>query len=317
MGHPGRAPPRPVPNSPPLRIILERCRACGTRLGEPCAVRRRVITQLPHPRPRIFELEILRYRCTTCRRKVEPEDPFPRHFQFGPLLMARVVHLRMLGLSVAKIAAYLEDAHGVPISPAGVLRMERHTAELSDTTYRKLKEEVRQVPVVGADETGFRIGGANGELWAFTHPNAVVYRIADTRGHTIVDEVLGGFRGTIVRDGWKPYDTLVDAGHQLDLLHVNRWLEQAEVLHRVRPRPLLREVEAELDSAGRPPEGFLRFPDGVRRILREAVLWADAHPEASPRIRRRVARAEYRGVVRHVREGWRDPEAVRIAKELD
>lgn len=316
LGHPGESRPRPIPNSPPLRITLDRCRTCGTRLGEPCAVRRRVITELPQPQPRIFEVEILRYHCTTCRRKVEPEDPFPPHFQFGPLLMARVVHLRMLGLSVAKIAAYLEEAHGVPVAPAAILRMERHAAELFDPTYRELKEEVRQAPVVGADETGFRIGGANGWLWAFTHPRAVVYRIADTRGHAIVDEVLGGYQGTVVRDGWKPYDTLVKAGHQLDLLHVNRWLEQAEVRHRVRPRPLLREVEAELDSAGRPPEEFLRFANGVRRVLREAVFWADAHPEASPRIRRRVARAAFRAMVRLVREDWRDPEAARIAKEL-
>jgi len=173
-GHPGRARPRPVPNSPPLRLTLDRCRDCGTRLGEPCAVRRRVITELPHPQPWIFEVEILRYHCTTCRRKVEAEDPFLRHAQFGPLLMARVVHLRMLGLSVAKIAAYLEEAHGVPITPAAILRMERHTAELFDPTYRVLKDEVRQAPVVGADETGFRIGGENGWLWAFTHPEAVV-----------------------------------------------------------------------------------------------------------------------------------------------
>jgi transposase len=275
-----------------------------------------VITELPHPQPWIFEVEILRYHCTTCRRKVEAEDPFLRHAQFGPLLMARVVHLRMLGLSVAKIAAYLEEAHGVPITPAAILRMERHTAELFDPTYRVLKDEVREAPVVGADETGFRIGGENGWLWAFTHPEAVVYRIADTRGHEVVDEVLGGFRGTVVRDGWKPYDTLLQADHQLDLLHVNRWLEQAEVRHRVQPRPLLREVEAKLDSAGRPPEGFLRFADGVRRILRETVLWADGHPEASKRVRRRVARAAYRAMVRLTKEGWRDPEAARISKEL-
>jgi len=119
-----------------------------------------------------------------------------------------------------------------------------------------------------------------------------------------------------VQDGWKPYDTLVGAGHQLDLLHVNRWLEQAEMRHRVQPRPLLREDEAKLDSAGRPPEEFLRFTDGVRRILRETVLWADAHSEASSRVRRRVARAAHRAMVRLTKEDWRDLEAARISKEL-
>jgi transposase len=230
--------------------------------------------------------------------------------------MSRVVHLRMLGLSVPKIAAYLEEAHGVPVSPAAILRMERHTAELFDPAYRQLSEELRSTPVVGADETGFRIGGQNGWLWAFTYPDGVVYRIADTRGHAVVEDVLGEFEGTVVRDGWKPYDVLTKARHQLDLLHVNRWLEQAEVRHRVQPRPLLREVEPKLDSAGRPPEEFLRFADGARGILRETVLWADAHPEASDRIRRHVAHSASRAMERHIREGWRDPDAARIAKEL-
>ena len=316
LGHRGWFRPRPVPNAPPLRLALERCRHCGTRLGAPASVRRRVITELPPPQPLVFEVEIPRYHCPTCRTKVEPDDPFPRRLQFGPLLMARVVHLRMLGLSVAKIAAYLEEAHAVPITPAAVLRMERHTAELFDPTYRTLRSEVLEAPVVGADETGFRIGGQNGWLWAFTHPKGVVYRIADTRGHAVVDEVLGGYRGTIVRDGWKPYDILVEADHQLDLLHVNRWLEQAEVRHRVQPRPLLEEVEAKLDSAGRPPEEFLRFADGVRRVVRRTVLWSEGHPEASGRVRRQVARAASRAMERLVREAWKDPDAARIAQEL-
>jgi transposase len=315
-GHRGHARPRPIPNAPPMRLTLDRCRDCGTRLGEPCAFRRRVITELPHPQPLIFEVEIARYHCLVCRRKVEPEDPFAPHAQFGPLLTARVIHLRMLGLTVPKIAAYLEEAHGVPVSPAAILRMERHTAELFDPSYRKLAEELRSAPVVGADETGFRIGGANGWLWAFTHPEAVVYRIAGTRGHTVVDEMLGGYRGTVVRDGWKPYDGLSEAGHQLDLLHVNRWLEQAEVRHRVQPRPLLQEVAAKLDSAGRPPEEFLRFADRVRKILRTTVLWAEGHPDAGSRVRRRVACSAQRAMARHVREGWKDPDAARIAKEL-
>lgn len=316
LGHPGRARPRPIPNSPPVQLSLDRCRNCGTRLGAPGSFRIRTITELPTPQPQVFEVVIPRYHCPGCQRKVEPVDPYPEFFPYGPQLVAEVLHLRLLGLSVEKIARFEEEARGIHLSTATILRMERSTAEQFDPTYRALRAEIASTPVVGADETGFRVGGSNGWLWVVTHPNGVVYRIAPSRGHDVVDELLDGYSGTIVRDAYAVYDRLVQAGHQLDLLHANRWIEQAEVRHRIRPRSLLREDPPELTGPGRPPEEFLRFADGVRRILRGTILWADAHPEASLRERRRVASSAYRAISRLVRERWTDPDAARIAATL-
>ena len=315
-GHEGRSRERPVPNSPPLRLSLDRCTDCGTRLGEPFEVRRRTITDLPPPRPRVFEVEIPRYTCPGCHRRVEPRSPYPPHRPFGHALLARVVHLRMLGLSVPKVVDCLQEGHGVEVSPAAVLKMERQAAEAVGPLYEGLKRQVRTVPVVHGDETSFRIGGQNGWMWVFSHPKGVVYRIAPSRGQDVVKEMLDGFKGTLVRDAWDPYDCLTTARHQLDLLHVNRWLERAEWIHRVEPRPLLREAEAKLMSAGRPPEEFLRFADGVRRILRGVIHWSEGHPEASDRLRRRVEWSARRSLTRLLNESWSDPDAVRVGKEL-
>ena len=315
-GHPGRSRERPLPNSPPLRLSLERCGECGTRLGEPFEVRRRTITDLPPPEPRIFDVEISRYTCPGCHRRVEPPCPYPRNRPFGFALMSRVVHLRMLGLSVPKVVDCLREGHGVEVSPAAVLKMERQAAEALGPLYEGLKELVRTVPVVHGDETSFRVGGQNGWMWVFSHLQAVVYRIAPSRGQDVVHEMLDGFEGTLVRDAWDPYDCLTTAKHQLDLLHVNRWLERAEWIHRVEPRPLLRPVEAKLTSAGRPHEEFLRFADGVRRILRGVIQWSEGHADASPRLRRRVEWSARRSLSRLLNEPWRDSDAVRIAKEL-
>jgi transposase len=120
-GHPGGARERPIPNAPPLKLTLERCTDCGTRLGEPFEVRRRTITDLPPPKPLIFDVEIARYNCPGCRQRVEPECPFPRHEQYEFSLIARVVQLRLLGRSTAKIADYFEGAHGVHLYTAAAL----------------------------------------------------------------------------------------------------------------------------------------------------------------------------------------------------
>ncbi len=316
LGHEGRSRERPVPNAPPLKLTLERCTECGARLGEPFEVRRRTITELPPPEPRIFDVEIPRYNCPGCQRRVEPESPYPPYQQYGFTLIARVVQLRLLGLSTSKIVDYFEGAHGVRLSTAAVLKMERWAAESVAPLYETLKAQVPHQPVVHADETKFRIGGENGWLWVFSHPEAVVYRIAPSRGQDVVEEVLHGARGTIVHDGWVPYDIIGTAGHQLDLLHVNRWLEREEILHRLEPRPLLKEVPAKLVSVGRPPEEFLEFANGTRWLLRHAITWSEQHPNAPGRVRREFYRSMRWMMAEHLRRDWREPAAARIAHEL-
>jgi transposase len=264
----------------------------------------------------VFDVEISRYRRPGCHHRVEPPDPFPPHQQFGFVVISRAIHLRMLGLSVAKVVDCLEEAHGVHVSPAAVLKMEHWAAEALGPLYESLKEQVRHVPAVHADETSFRIHGENGWLWVFVHVTAVVYRIAPSRGQDVLREVLEGFEGTLVRDAWDPYNCVTTADHQLDLLHINRWLEWAEVLHRVEPRPMLKVVDAKLTSAGHPPDEFLGFADRLRALLRESVLWIEAHPDASGRARRRIHQGARRALAHLVLHDWRDRDAARISKEL-
>lgn len=316
LGHPGRARRPPEPNAPPLRLSLEKCTGCGAGLGAPFEVRKRTITDLPPPEPLVFEVEIPRYRCPGCHHRVEPPDPFPPHQQFGLVLLSRAIHLRMLGLSVAKVVDCLEEAYGARVSPAAVLKMERWAAEALGPSYEGLKEQVRNVPVVHGDETSFRINGENGWLWVFVHVSAVVYRIAPSRGQEVVREVLQGSEGTLVRDAWDPYNCVTTADHQLDLLHINRWLERAEVLHRLKPRPLLKEVWPQLTSAGPPPEEFLQFADRLRGLLRTTVGWSEDHPRATLVERWRAHLSARRALAQLVRHPWKDWDATRISKEL-
>lgn len=315
-GHRGHARERPIPNSPPEIFTLDRCPDCHTKLRERCDVLSRVITEPPPPQPKIFEVQNERYHCSGCGRRVVAPDPYPPHRHFGFLLSARVVHLRMLGLSIEKVVDCMREGHGVELSSATVLNMERWAANALGPLYERLKEEVRRHDVVQADETKFRVRGENGWMWVFVTLSSVVYRIADTRGQSVVREVLDGYTGTLVSDAWDPYDVVTTAKRQLDNFHVNRWLEHAEIKHRLEPRPLMQDVPPKLTSAGRPPEEFLRFADGVRRILREVILWSESHPEAPGRVRRRVKKSAERAMRRHLNQPWQDEDAVRIAKEL-
>jgi transposase len=315
-GHPGRARERPVPNAPPLRLSLDRCTDCGERLGDPFEVRRRTITDLPPSDPLIFDVEIPRYTCSNCHHRVEPISPFPAHQQYGSSLIGRVVQLRLLGLSAAKIVDYLESAHRIHLTTAAVLKMERRAAESLGPQYEALKAQVPLQPVIHADETKFRIGGENGWMWVFSHPEAVVYRIAPSRGQDVVLEVLEGARGTLVHDGWVPYDIIRTARHQFDLLHANRWLEREEILHGLEPRPLLQEVPAKLTSPGVLPKEFIDFTDKVRWLLRYSIEWSEGHPAAPMAERREFHRSMRWMMVDVLRRKWKDRGAARISDQL-
>lgn len=153
-------------------------------------------------------------------------------------------------------------------------------------------------------------------MWSFSSPTTSLYRIAPTRGQSVAHEVLGDYRGRLGHDAYDAYDTFPHAIHQLDHLHINRWLEVMEIKNRLEPRPLVREVDAKLTRAGHPPDEVLRFADGVRRILRGTILWADAHPEAPGRMGRKARRAAERALARLLREPWRDEDCSRIAGTL-
>jgi transposase len=318
-GHPGHARKRPIPNTPPTNITLDLCPECGRPLGDPIkgADQGRVVTDIPLPSHIVYEIIHKRYWCGHCRKLVRGEASWlPPQQEFGPAVTTWITYQRMLGLSIGKIQSSLKGTYDIGMSEATILKLERWVADTLKDDYERLKEELVKAEVVHADETGFRVGGNNGWLWVFAHVLSSVYVVAPTRGHTVPEDILAGFNGYLGRDAWGPYDVVKCSGHQLDLMHVNRWLERAEHTHGVEPRRLLSTKEAKQTRAGRPPENFLRFDDGVRSILRRAIKFSEGKPPPSPKARKEAAkgfREEMRAIC-NVR--WKDKDAIRISKQL-
>lgn len=55
--------------------------------------------------------------------------------------------------------------------------------------------------------------------WGITTHDAAWYRIADSRSAAIAKEVLDGFEGTVLCDGYKAYDTVEAASAGIRLAH--------------------------------------------------------------------------------------------------
>jgi transposase len=116
---------------------------------------------------------------------------------------------------------------------------------------------VSQSDWVVPDETGWRVGGLPAWLHALVGPQATAYVIDPTRGGAVVEGILGlDYDGTMIHDGWSPYDQFKDARHQQCLQH------------------LLRRANGMAATATR---GAVWFPRRVAELLRAGLDLRDRH----------------------------------------
>ncbi len=90
-------------------------------------------------------------------------------------------------------------------------------------TYEALRGYVLTAPVVGADETWWRLLGGPERprwwAWSVTRDDAVTYTILESRSQEAARQVLDGYRGIVVADGYGAYDALARAGPGFTLAH--------------------------------------------------------------------------------------------------
>ena len=318
-GHKGHGRKRPTPTTSPIEITLGECPECKMDLGDPVkdAELRRTITDIPFPEHITYEIICLRYYCRKCGKMVNGHASWlPPNQQFGPLIACWIAYQRMLGLSLGKVRSRLIETFDIKMADASILKLEKWVADVLKGDYQRIREEIVGGKIVNADETSFRIDGNNGWLWVFTNTLASLYIVAPSRGHEVPENVLEGFNGVLGRDAWKPYDWVKCAAHQLDLLHVNRWLERAEIKHGIEPRTILSSKPVKLNRPGRPPKQFIEFVDGLRRIFRRGVEYSQKDIRPSSKSQKRMVRQLKRDINILLDKGSHDKDVIRISKEL-
>lgn len=159
--------------------------------------------------------------------------------------------------------------------------------------HERLHAYVLNQPVIGADETHWRLmgeknkkqGGAGKrwQTWAVVAPDAVCYRILDNRSADAAAEVLQDYSGTVVCDGYSAYEALKKRGGRFRIAHcwahVRRKFVEIEEQH---PGPveevlgLIGELyDVERAAKTGPPEELLTArQQHSRPIVRRIHDWA-------------------------------------------
>jgi transposase len=256
---------RPKPSQPPDEIIdvplPDHCPDCGGPTTEDRQAQQ-FQTEIPRrPIVRRFDLHI--GRCRQCGRRIQPRHPLQTSdalgaaaSQLGPDAQAAIVHLnKHAGLSHGKIAGVFQTLFGIGVTPSGVCQAMQRAGRRCEPLYQQILASVPKSPWVVPDETGWRIGGKMAWMHGYVTPAATLYHIATGRGYEVAEPILGAkYTGTMIHDGWSPYDRFFFARHQQCLAHLLR-----------RCKGLLQTARA----------GAARFPGQVRQLLLDALALRD------------------------------------------
>src|ERR1019366_5907056 len=196
--------------------------------------------ELPPVRPVVHRFDVHIGRCRRCGRRVQGRHARQTSdavgaaaVQLGPTTLAVAASFnKELGLSFAKIARVFADRFGLAVTRGALVRGLHRVAATAAPTYTALCETVNTSPMVVADETGWRVHAQLHWLWVFVTPETTVYAILPGRGFEEATAILDpAFAGVLVRDGWAPYRSFTDAGHQTCLAHLIRRCKEVQTDH--------------------------------------------------------------------------------------
>jgi transposase len=125
---------------------------------------------------------------------------------------------------------------GLDIDSSTLWEQCERLARVLEPTAKAIRAYVVQAPVVHADETPWYMlkkGRQKQWMWSLSCHDAAFYRIDPSRGHHVIVELLAGFDGLLVVDGYAAYSTAARAlGGRVRLAlcwaHARRALLEAE-----------------------------------------------------------------------------------------
>jgi transposase len=255
---------RPVPPhidetyEAPLPAVCPRCG--GTLLQT--HIDQQYQVEIPR-RPIHRQFNIAVGRCTCCAKPVRGRHPLQTsdavgccQSQLGPQAQAAAVVLnKELGLSQGKICRFFQSFFGIPLTRGGSCQIIQRAAATCEPHYVDIVTRVQASPFIVPDETGWRIGGRLAWLHVAVGEQATAYLIMPQRGKDASDWLIGpDYAGTLVHDGWSPYDRYDHADHQTCLGHL---LTRCKELR-----------ERAIGAAA-------RFPRQVQNLLQDALDFRD------------------------------------------
>lgn len=239
-------------------------------------------------RPLVVEHARLRLACPACGKATLASLTAGAGSGFGPRLDAHIAMLAgVFRLSREDVRRTVVEVFGIPASTGSIdSAIMRMSAVLADP-WAELREAVQQADVVHADETTWRLAGAQQWLWAAATALTACYRIDPSRSQQAAKALLGeDFGGFVVSDRYVGYHFLDVLQQQLCWCHVIRQLV---------------EVSQRPGASGRRGKQLVKLARAVIAAHREYL--ADEHDADWLAARLKPLREQIRGLLEQCAAG--------------
>ena len=126
---------------------------------------------------------------------------------FGAKLMALTAYLKGCGhMSYKTIQAFFSDALLINVSTGFLAKQVFKVSEALARPYQELVEQLPKEKHLHIDETGGKENGVKRWNWCFRGKEITVFRVAQSRGSSVLEKILGiGYVGIISCDFWGAY----------------------------------------------------------------------------------------------------------------
>jgi transposase len=207
------------------------CDHCGTDLQgmDSVSFTRRQIVDIPPVSPVYIEHRSHMKTCPLC--SFQTCGVFPSHLQapiqYGARIEAMTGYLSVFqSIPYNRICKLFKDFFGLHLSEGTIDNFLNSLAEKSNPSYENIREQIQQSLVVGADETGCRVGGKKHWFHVWQAPTLTFIASFASRGYAVIEKYFSaGFPNSFyVSDCWASHLKVEAKAHQLCMSHLLREL---------------------------------------------------------------------------------------------
>jgi len=210
-------------------VSLNKCPECGSSdLTECKKIYEHTQEDIILPRVEVVLYRKHRYYCKHCRRVLFPEgDGEIPGSRIGPRAKAFAAFLRYaVKISENDVTSLFEKAFNLKISSSSISGFMDHLKAEALPIYNNLLSELKKSYFIHADETGWKIDGADYWLWKFCNKKIAFSHIDKSRGQKVVEDILGkSYDGVLISDFLSAYNR-IDSAKQRCLAHIFRDLDK-------------------------------------------------------------------------------------------
>jgi len=146
--------------------------------------------------------------CNKCSVVIrDPKGFIGPPVEIGANLSTQLMLLRQSGVTYRKMTRFCLDALGITLSPSGIVGVIDRSTKLLVPAYDDIQSMLREQNIMHADETGWKVNGQSGYIWAFCNKSLSYFYCNQSRSSEIPKSILGeNFSGTLICDYYAGYN---------------------------------------------------------------------------------------------------------------